>query len=371
LDYNGKLYGTTYTNGDYDGKHLGPGYGTIFTYDILKNYDNFHKIYDFNDSVDAQAGRLPMSGLTLAGNGKLYGTTSWGGASVNGHGVLYEIDPAKNDTFRVVLQIPDTALQPVDNLVEGENGKMYGLATNAEFNPSYRDVKWAIREYDVENDTMKDLFISDPANAEYNFSQFLYLNNKLYGVVARSTDANNGYLFEFDPATKQMTQKVIFAANGTNGSSVQGNLIRSSSGTLWGMTKAGGSDKNGVIYSFDPVKGTLTTHYNFDGKHGRIPVYTCLTETKGDNTGIKSHATRATIKAYPNPTTDVVKFDFASDKIQTVDYSVSDASGRLLYSGIAKVSRYVIIDFTGYKPGIYFVKMTTGDKIYGKSIIKK
>ena len=123
VEYNGKLYGTTYTNGDYDGKHLCPGYGTIFTYDILKNYDNFHKIYDFNDSVNAQAGRLPMSGLILGGNGKLYGTTSWGGTSINGHGVLYEIDPAKNDTFRVVLQIPDTALQPVDRSEERRVGK--------------------------------------------------------------------------------------------------------------------------------------------------------------------------------------------------------------------------------------------------------
>ena len=371
LEYNGKLYGTTYTNGDYDGKHLGPGYGTIFTYDILKNYDNFHKIFDFNDSVEAQAGRLPMSGLTLASNGKLYGTTSWGGTSVDGHGVLYEIDPAQKDTLRVVLKIPDTALQPVDNLVEGKSGKMYGLATNAEFNPNFREVKWAFREYDVENGTMKDLFVSDPANAEYNFSQFLYFNNKLYGVVARSSGGSNGYLFEFDPATKQMTQKVIFAANGKNGSWPQANLMKSSGGTLWGMTKEGSSDGFGVIYSFDPVNSTLTTHYNFDGKHGKTPLYTCLTETKGDDTGIKSHNTRATIKAYPNPTTDVVKFDFASDKIQTVNYSVSDASGRLLYSGSAKVSRYVIMDFTGYKPGVYFVKMTTGNKIYGKSIIKK
>jgi uncharacterized repeat protein (TIGR03803 family) len=370
VEYNGKLYGTTYTNGDYVGKHLGPGYGTIFTYDILKNYDNFHKIYDFNDSVDAQAGRLPMSGLTLGSNGKLYGTTSWGGTSLNGHGVLYEIDPAKNDTFRVVLKIPDTALQAVDNLVEGENGKMYGLATNAEFNPNFREVKWAIREYDVEKGTMKDIFVSDPADAEYNFSQFIYRDKKLYGVVARASDAGSGYLFAFDLATGQMTQKVIFPANGKNGSWPQANLMKSTAGTLWGMTKEGGEEGYGVIYAFDPVKGTLANHYAFDGKHGKTPLYTCLVETKGDDTPVEETKSLQ-IKAYPNPTTDVVKFIFDSPKTQQVQYTIFDAAGRMLQQASARVSGYVILNLAGFQPGAYFIRLTAGGQTYSKTIIRK
>ncbi len=374
LEYNAKLYGTTYTNGEYEGKHIGPGYGTIFTYDISKNYDNFRKIYDFNDSTDAQTGRLPMSGLTLGANGKLYGTTSWGGTSVNGHGVLYEIDPAQNDTFRVVLQIPDTALQPVDNLVTAENGKMYGLATNAEFNPNFREVKWAIREYDVENDTMKDLFVSDPANREYNFSQFLYLNNKLYGVVARASGDPNGYIFEFDLTTSQLVKKVIFPANRQKGAWPQGNLTLSSNGSFWGMTKEGayGVSEDGVIYEFNPKDSTLTNHHIFGvNGGGKTPLYTCLTEVKGDETPVEETKAFNAIKAYPNPTTDVVRFAFDSPKVQEVSYTVTDAAGRVMSQGTARVSGYVILNLTGFKQGAYFVRMTAGGKNYSKTIIKK
>ena len=374
LEYNAKIYGTTYTNGDYEGKHPGPGYGTIFTYEISRNYDNFRKIYDFNDSVDAQSGRLPMSGLTLAGNGKLYGTTSWGGTSVNAHGVLYEIDPAQNDTFSVVLQVPDTALQPVDNLVTAGNGKMYGLATNAEFNPNFREVKWAIREYDVQKGTMKDLFVSDPAHAEYNFSQFLYLNNKLYGVVARASDEPSGYIFEFDLDTRQLVKKVIFPANRQTGAWPQGNLTLSSTGTFWGMTKEGayGVSEDGVIYEYNPKDSTLTNHHIFGvNGGGKTPLYTCLTEVKGDDTPVKETKAFSDIKAYPNPTTDVVKFIFGSPKVQEVHYTISDAAGRVMSQGAARVSGYVILNLTGFKQGAYFVRMTAGGRTYTKTIIRK
>jgi hypothetical protein len=373
LEHNGKLYGTTYTNGDYVGKHLGPGYGTIFTYDILKGYDNFHKIYDFNDSADAQAGRLPMSGLTLGSNGKLYGTTSWGGASIDGHGVLYEIDPAKNDTFRVVLQISDTALQAVDNLVEGENGKLYGLATNAEFNPNFREVKWAIREYDVEKDTMKDLFVSDLANAEYNFSQFLYQNKKLYGVVARTSNESSGYIFEFDLATNQLVKKVIFPASRKMGAWPQGNLTLSSNGSFWGMTKEGayGESDDGVLYEFNPADGTLTNHHIFGiNGGGKIPLYTCLTEVKGDDTPVEETKSLQ-IKAYPNPTNDVVKFIFGSPKVQQVQYTIFDAAGRVLQRASATVSGYVILDLACFKPGAYFIRMKADGQTYSKTIIRR
>ena len=374
LEYNGKLYGTTYTNGDYIGKHTGPGYGTIFTYDITKNYDNFHKIYDFNDSVNAQVGRLPMSGLTLGSNGKLYGTTSLGGASLNGHGVLYEIDPAKNDTFRVIIKIPDTALQPVDNLVTAENGKMYGLATNSEFNPNYRDVKWAIREYDVDNETMKDLFVSDPANAEYNFSQFLYLKGKLFGVVARSKNEASGYIFEFNLNTNQIVKRVIFPTNRKMGAWPQGNLTLSSNGSFWGMTKEGayGVSDDGVIYEFNPADSSLTNHHKFGvNGGGKTPFYTCLTEVKGDETPVEELKVSPSIKAYPNPTTDVVKFVFDSPKVQQIQYTIFDAAGRVMQQADGHVSGYIIMNLSGFKDGAYFIKLTTDEKTYSKTIIKR
>ncbi|MBN2638745.1 MAG: T9SS type A sorting domain-containing protein [Bacteroidales bacterium] len=378
LEYNGKIYGTTYTNGSYSGKHAGPGYGTIFTYDLNSTFDNFRKIFDFNDSTDASAGRFPMSGLTVGANNKLYGVSSFGGNSLNGRGVLYEIDPANNDAFRVVLKFPDTVLRASDNLVLADNGKFYGLATGSEFSTDPK--QWAIREYDVDQGTFEDLFQTDVDSSEYNFSQILYQNNKLYGVVARSNNERSGYLFEFDLDTKQLTKKVIFAANGqADGSWGQANLSVSSKGTFWGTTNQGGvnvgaysANTAGVIYEFNPTDGSFINHHSFlPDSGGKGPVYSTLVETKVDDTGIPENKQASAIHAFPNPTTNAVKFDLDSDKVQTVEYFVFDVSGKVMTSGSVKVCNYLVLSLLGYKPGVYFVKMKAVNKTYSSKIIKQ
>jgi len=249
---------------------------------------------------------------------------------------------------------------------------MYGLATAAEFHPNYRYVNWAIREYDVVNKKFKNVFISDEANAEYSYSQFLYLDNKLYGMVARSADARNGHLYEYNLATNQLIKRVIFLSNGHDGGYPMGNLMLSSTGSLWGMTnKDQSSVSNGVIFEYNPADSSFTNHYEFDGKSGVNPLYTCLTEVKGDDTPVEETKAFTDIKAYPNPTTDVVKFDFVSNKSQTVKYSVSDVSGRLLLSGSAKVRGYLILNFSGWHSGAYFVRVKASGKTYSNTIIKK
>lgn len=371
IEVNQKLYGTTYTNGDYEGKHSGPGYGVIYTYDISRNYDNYRKIFDFNDSTDASAGRLPMSGLTKGANDKLYGTTTLGGETgLNGHGVLYEIDPAKNDSFSLVFQFQDTALRAVDNLVLADNGKLYGLATGAEF--SSDPTQWAIREYDVENKSFKNLFKSQESDYEYNFSQFLYLNNKLYGVVARSSTEGSGYLFEFDLSTNQLIKKVVFPANGSDGSWAQGNLTLSSNGNLWGMTNEASGDDNGVIYEYNPSDDSFVNHYGFSGTDGRNPMYSNLVETAGvDYTGIKPFTAKSSFRAYPNPTSDFVRFDLENNAVQKVDYAIYDISGKQILSETLNVQNALIVDLSGYKSGIYVVKINTNKQIFSKTIIRK
>ncbi len=362
IEVNRKIYGTTYTNGDYD-RHLGPGYGTVFTYDISRNYDNFRKIYDFNVDDTAGNGRFPMSGLTLAANGKLYGTTFSGGTGINGRGVLYEIDPAQNDTFRVVLRIPDTCLPPGDNLVAAGNGKMYGLATSID-RPLHEDRKWAIREYDVVHGTFSDIYRS-AAKYEQNYSQFVYHNNKLYGVVTRGGNDNKGYLFEFDLTTRKLAQRVIFPLDGSKGKYPKGNLTLSSTGTLWGFT----TDR--MIYEYNPADTSLTGHYRFAEYIGSDPLYSCLTEVEGDHTSIGKNKRFASIKAFPNPAVDNVKFVFEDNSLRHVQYAVYDVSGRRVLQGTAQVSGYVFINFSGFKPGVYVVNMQAGNSTYSKKIIKK
>jgi hypothetical protein len=261
-------------------------------------------------------------------------------------------------------------------LVLAENGKLYGLASGAEYNSDPK--QWAIREYDIENASYTDIFTSESSNYEYNYSQFTLLNNKLYGVVSQGNDASNGYIFEYDIATQQLVKKIIFAYNPDDGAKPKANLTLSSSGSFWGMTSSGGvhsddwGDNNkGVIYEFNPVDATYQKHYDFGGTGGLNPLYTNLTETAGvDYTGIDSPISEERIQGYPNPTADFVRFDLETNSAQKVDYAIFDSNGKQILFETLDVQNYLIVDLSGFKTGIYVVKINTDKQSFSKTIIR-
>ena len=70
-------------------------------------------------------GNGPVGGLTLAPNGKLYGTAEQGGA--NGVGVLFSIDPATNIYTKVYDFNGTNGIYPTGrSLTLASNGKLYG-----------------------------------------------------------------------------------------------------------------------------------------------------------------------------------------------------------------------------------------------------
>ncbi len=373
MEYSGKIYGTTYTNGV--DEHVGAGCGVVFSYDINAFGNNYKVIYDFNDSTNASTGRWPMSGLVPGPDNKLYGTTSHGGIAeegVNegygGYGVLYSIDPAHNDTFEVVMKFSDTCtVHPIDDLVAVGNGKMYGVADAMKSN--FREWQWAIREYDIANKTYTNIYKSNLDDREIVNSGPLYMNGKLYGMVTSSY--NNPYLYEFDIATKQLVTKVVFV--GSKGASPYGNLTMASNGSLWGMTTEGGDDGAGVIFEYDISGDTYKKHHDFVWEEGKGPLYTGLTEVNDNSTGIfdKKDNKNSDVRVYPNPATEYVTFDFKSGDVQDIKYSVFDISGKLITNGNAKVNNKFTIDLSYMGPGIYTVVLKTGNEILSKKIVKK
>ncbi len=80
MDADGNLYGTS-TQG-------GAGFGSVFK--LVRNGDTWTYI-DLHDFGIGNDGQTPIGGVTLASDGKLYGTTSAGGTQ--GAGVVWEIMP--------------------------------------------------------------------------------------------------------------------------------------------------------------------------------------------------------------------------------------------------------------------------------------
>ena len=103
--------------------------GVLFEWDPETN--SFSKKLEFNGT---ETGRSPNGSLILGDNGKLYGTTGYGG--IHDKGVLYEWDPA-TDTYAKMLDFngAENGSDPAGDMVEADNGKFYGMtASGGEFN---------------------------------------------------------------------------------------------------------------------------------------------------------------------------------------------------------------------------------------------
>ncbi|HNP44041.1 MAG TPA: T9SS type A sorting domain-containing protein [Panacibacter sp.] len=316
---NGKLYGTTYLGGlSY---YLGdPGAGTIFSFSTDSNV--FTTLFDFDLNNDN--GAFPGSGFVQAGNGKLYGMTSGGGAA--GYGTIFSFDPSSNLQTRLLSFNLTNGGTPNHSLIQATNGKLYGTAsggtdqrgilfsfdpaTNAQVdlndfksqngygpagglvqaaNGKYYGVTshggtgvWGtIFSYDASANTQANLYNFNGANGSSPLSSLVMAGNgKFYGTTFMGGNGDYGTIFSFDPTTN--AQAKLFDFNyGVSGAYAHGSLVQAGNGKLYGMAQGGGSGGLGTIYSFDPSTNTFAKLFDFNGTNGSIPYGSLVQATNG------------------------------------------------------------------------------------------
>ncbi len=242
---NGKLYGMTYSGGVND-------YGVLFEYDPATS--TYSKRLDFNRSDN---GNLPPSGLAMAGNGRLYGLSNRGG--LNGLGVLFEFDPA-SDTYskKVDFDGPGNGRHPGCSLAEALNGKLYGTTTGGGASGF-----GVLFEYEPATNTYtKKLDFDRATKGSYPLSLTLAANGKLYGLTSLGGVSGDGVLYEYDPVTNTYIKKLDFDRT-NKGAEPTGSLIQAVNGKLYGMTYSGGANYNGVLFEYDPTTNTYTKKLDF------------------------------------------------------------------------------------------------------------
>lgn len=329
--YNNKLYGLTRNGGS--GSSFGvDGGGTLFEFDPATN--TFTKKKDFILATD---GGNPVSTLTVFGT-KLYGTTSQGGSL--GSGVLFEFDPATNTytkrkEFSLNAPANSDGAVPTGSLAVFNN-KLYGTTefrgasgnggTIYEFDPATNifTKKLDIGALPGVNGSPRDLtllgselfgvntadiiFSYNPAtNAyatrkAYNFNNRLVegssvvriltaYNNRLYGMTREGGAENEGVLYEFNPTGNVYSKKRDF--QGSNGRTPLSGMVYYN-GKLYGTTRTGGVNGAGVIYEYDPTTRQYTKRRDFSATDGSLPwrallVHNCklygLTSEGGSGTG--------------------------------------------------------------------------------------
>lgn len=223
--------------------------GNITKYDI--NGENPAIMHEFNGTEDA----IPKGKLFLASNGKLYGTTLYGGNTPNSQGVLYEYNLVLNK-YRILYSFDYTiypAAQPLIGVIEPVVGQLYGATSNRMY------------KYDIATETITFYNIL-PISVLFINTEFIKANDgNLYATAIKGFCPDytytgwNGALIKFNINTNNLSVAHYLDCGVTNeGNAPSTTLIEFSSGKLIGCTGYGGINSIG---SYNP-QGTIF-EYNY------------------------------------------------------------------------------------------------------------
>lgn len=237
----------------------------IFEYDIITN--TIIKKADFKSAT----GKSVYSTMLLAKNGKLYGTTDFGG--IANEGILYEYDPITDSIIKkvdfsnsTVGAYPGVRIMELDNKLYGctETGGTKGGGT--------------IYEYNIITNTCMTKFKLD---AMMNSRQGVILGNDglFYGAMnSGPTNTIPGSFFKFDPASLTLTVIQNFS-NSTTGVNPFG-VKKCKNGLLYGILSDGGMYGAGSIYEYDPVTAKFKIVFNFKDSLAGVDPYSFFEQAK-------------------------------------------------------------------------------------------
>jgi uncharacterized repeat protein (TIGR03803 family) len=223
---NGKLYGTTLYGGLYNS-------GVLFEFDTLTK--KISKKFDFGDLNGFNA-----NGVIIARNGKLYGTTKSGGQYTLG--VLYEFDISNNIFSKLHDFINGSGSSTYSSLIQADNNKLYGYGLGGVF------------EYDYAN----QVFILKPNTSKVGIL-YLNYNGKLYSI-------NKSSIIEYDPNYNSYNSYSISLSSTPNG------LMIASNGNFYTTTSVGGINNLGAIFEFNQITKKITKLLDFNIINGSYPI---------------------------------------------------------------------------------------------------
>ncbi len=236
-------------------------------------------IHNFTGSGD---GGNPVDGLTMSSKGLLYGTASTGGPS--GLGVVFSIAESGVVTPLHTFVGGSDGATPNGRVIENASGKLFGTTTAG-------GASGAGTVYSLQGKTETVLYSfvggatdgSDP-----QASLVMDKSGNLYGTTTGGGASGKGTVFELvAPKTPRgkWTEKVLYSFGaGSDGAMPVGGVTFDSAGNLYGTTSAGGTSGYGTVFQLQP--GTVWKEnilHNFqNAADGATPYADLVSDASGN-----------------------------------------------------------------------------------------
>lgn len=250
------FYGATPAGGTHD-------WGTIFR---ITPKGDLSVLYNFGDA-GPKDGRIPSGGLTLGGDGNLYGTTYAGGKYTVGTIFKMPRNGAPTEllySFRGGTQDPPQKGQPppppltpqqIDDIAAGYpvsppamglDGKLYGVS------PTSNPGGGVLYRFDSDLKCLHRFKIEEAAtNGLYPATLTQGSRGIFYGTTRGDDHGRYEVVFQFNPQEAAGTTggvKPIYMFKAVDGS-IPNSVIQGADGNLYGTTYSGGPYYRGVVFS--------------------------------------------------------------------------------------------------------------------------
>jgi uncharacterized repeat protein (TIGR03803 family) len=261
INVGGTFYGTTRAGGNLACGH-GQGCGTVFS---ITPSGQEKVLYSFNDVPD---GAAPSAGLVYA-DGVFYGTTNTGGAAICqqqgniGCGTVFSV--TKTGAEKVIYSFQGMSHDgywPVSSLLH-VGGKLYG--TTSAGGASINCIGGCGTVFSVTQTGHERVLHSFTGNdGDYPTAGLTALHGVFYGTAGGGGTGQSGTLFGITPSGAETTLHAFKGSPGDGAGPAHGRLTAVGD-MLYGTTTDGGSQQQGTVFKFDPRSGTETVVYNFFG----------------------------------------------------------------------------------------------------------
>ncbi|HEV3060532.1 MAG TPA: choice-of-anchor tandem repeat GloVer-containing protein [Vicinamibacterales bacterium] len=264
----GNFYGTTslggafFSGGDFTS-------GTVFAMTADGAYTVLHSFSGASD------GSNPQAALIQATDGKLYGTTSSGGAS--DLGTVFTVTPA--GVFNVLHVFAGGATDgaaPGAALIQAADGNFYGTT----YYGGASNYGTVFRMTPAGTITVLHAFAGAPTDGAFPLAALCQAaDGNFYGTTYDGGASNYGTVFRMTPAGI-VTVLHSFAA--TDGANPQAALLQAADGNFYGTTYLGGAyGQNGTVFKMT-VAGAFTVLHSFRSAEGSAPQAALIQATDGN-----------------------------------------------------------------------------------------